>query len=159
MVILCALILSYRYNVNGLTTSSSSIVVYGVPQCRELVLLTSKLAAKAGIQTSFICAPDAEEGSRYLMYGNKNNEDENNNIHNENVAEPISKGDVIEKALQEANSLVLIAYDTLIESKTVKHLWVRLRQKACTRLFCYLKWVLLKMLMVVVAVSLEVAVI
>jgi hypothetical protein len=88
--------------VHGLTT-----VVYG-SQSRELVLLTSKLAAREQVETYTICAPGTEVGCRRLMYGA---EYANAGIDEPGKAKPISNGDEMQECLQRATCLTLIGYD------------------------------------------------
>jgi len=101
-----------------LFTASLSTVVYG-PQNPELLLLTAKLAAKAGIEASCICASGREEGCRRLMYGKDYVEA---GVDQQGNAKPISSGEDIQDALQSAESLVMICYDDPLDEKSVNTL-------------------------------------
>jgi len=93
--------------VTGLNT-----VLYG-PAARELLLLTSKVAAREGLDASFICAPGTEDNCRRLMYGS-----ESMNIDQPGHARPISSGEAIQESLQKANCLIFVGYDAPIDAKS-----------------------------------------
>jgi hypothetical protein len=97
-------------SVDGLST-----VVYG-PQSRELLLLTSKLAARENVETFTVCAPGTEIGCRRLMYG-KDYADAG--IDEEGNAKPISDGGEMQSALQKATCLTLVGYDEPVEGSAV----------------------------------------
>jgi hypothetical protein len=99
--------------VDGLST-----VVYG-PQSRELLLLTSKLAAREQIATYAICAPGTEAGCRRLMYGA---EYADAGVDAPGNAKPISDGDEMLMALHKATCLTLIGYDDHVEPSAVNTL-------------------------------------
>jgi len=123
----------------GLAEAFGTSVVYG-PSAKELILLTSKIAAKEGQESFCICAPGQESKSRRLMYGpppekegkdddsnegdNNNGDEETNNNNNiqTNMATPISSGDDIQNALSKANTLILVCYDKPVEEKAVNTL-------------------------------------
>ena len=96
--------------VDGLST-----VVYG-PQSRELLLLTSKLAARENVETCTVCAPGAESGCRRLMYGV---EYANAEVDAPGKAKPTSDGGEMQAGLQKATCLTLIGYDEPIEAAAV----------------------------------------
>ena len=106
-------VLSGLTPVHGLTT-----IVYG-SQSRELVLLTSKLAAREQVETYTICAPGTEVGCRRLMYGA---EYANAGIDEPGKAKPISDGGEMQACLQRATCLTLIGYDEPVEPATVNTL-------------------------------------
>lgn len=93
-----------------------STVIYG-PSQRELLFLTSKIAAREGIDASCICAPGTEGLARKLMYGKDYSEKE---IDEAGRAKPISTGDDMQESLKKANSLCLICYDQPIEVKALQ---------------------------------------
>ena len=93
-------------------------VVYG-PQSRELLLLTSKIAAREQIATYTICAPGTEVGCRRLMYGA---DYAAAGVDAPGKAKPISDGEEMVLALQKATCLTLIGYDDHVESSAVNTL-------------------------------------
>ena len=99
--------------------SGLNTVLYG-PAARELLLLTAKLAAREGLEASFICAPGTEGGCRRLMYGTEYVEQ---NGDKPGHARPISKGEDIQGSLESADSLIFIAYDTPIDEKSYNTLF------------------------------------
>ncbi|MGK3746245.1 MAG: hypothetical protein ACI90V_013107 [Bacillariaceae sp.] len=109
----------------------STVVTYGA-QARELILLTSKLAAKDGYDSFCICAPGQEGKSRKLMYGIEEGDDkagdddddgdDNSKQQQQRRAEPISSADDIQNALTKANVLILVCYDNPIEEKSLNTL-------------------------------------
>jgi len=127
--------LSFSGSNDGSTTSTrlrKTVVTYG-PDARELILLTSKLAAKDGYESFCICAPGQEDKSRQLMYGS---EDENDSAitdtdididtssgdEQQRRAIPVSSAEDIQKALMKANVLILVSYDQPIEEKALNTL-------------------------------------
>lgn len=97
-------------------------VVYG-PTAKELILLTSKLAAKEGHESFCICAPGQETLSRRLMYGDSSSSDDDNGDDDDTGrAKPICSGGDIQDALSKANALILVCYDTPIEEKSLNTL-------------------------------------
>jgi hypothetical protein len=86
------------------------------PQSRELLLLVSKIAAEKGVSTSCICAPGTEEGCRRLMYGS---DYAKNGVDKEGHAKPISDGEDIGAALQDATSMILVGHDNPVEVSTL----------------------------------------
>jgi hypothetical protein len=96
--------------VSGLNT-----VLYG-PAARELLLVTAKVAAREGLETSCICAPGTEDGCRRLMYGTEYIEEEGGD--KPGYARPVSSGEDIQDSLQSADSLIFVAYDTPIDEKS-----------------------------------------
>lgn len=126
----------------GLVEAFGTSVVYG-PAAKELVLLTSKIAAKQGHESYCICGPGQESKSNRLMYGapyeNKDDEDEGKDVEGKgddddnadadeeilvtgNRATPISSGDDMQNALSKASTLFLVCYDNPIEEKSVSTL-------------------------------------
>jgi hypothetical protein len=105
------LLLSYH-------ASSLSTVVYG-PQSKELLLLTAKLAAREGIDTSLICASGTEIGCRRLMYGVEYADQEQDE---DGKAKPVSGGEAMQDALTNADSIIFIGYDNPIDEKAAKTL-------------------------------------
>ena len=113
------------------TNIRRTVVTYG-PQARELILLTSKLAAKDGYDSFCICAPGQEGKSRKLMYGievgddddvgSSDNGDDDDPKQQQQRAEPISSPDDIQNALTKANVLILVCYDNPIEEKSLNTL-------------------------------------
>jgi hypothetical protein len=107
------------------TTNIRTVVTYG-PQARELILLTSKLAAKDGYDSFCICAPGQEGKSRKLMYGIEEGDDDGGDgdpkQQQQQRAEPISSPDDIQNALTKANVLILVCYDNPIEEKSLNTL-------------------------------------
>lgn len=95
-----------------------STVVYG-PQSRELLLLTSKLAAREGVDTFTICAPGTESGCRRLMYGT---EYADADVDEPGMAKPISDGGDMQDALKSATCLTLVSYDAAVEEAAVNTL-------------------------------------
>lgn len=106
----CCLLVS---SVQGLST-----VVYG-PQSRELLLLTSKLAARENVETYTVCAPGTEIGCRRLMYGK---EYADAAVDMEGNAKPISDGGDMQSALMKATCLTLIGYDEPVDGSAVSTL-------------------------------------
>jgi hypothetical protein len=104
------LALAFSSLANGLST-----VVYG-PQSRELLLLSAKLAAREGLDTSCVCAGGTEGGCRRLMYGTEYADAEKDEPGR---AKPVSSGEDIGAALEKANSLIFICYDSPIDEKSV----------------------------------------
>jgi len=121
-------------------STRKTVVTYG-PNARELILLTSKLAAKDGYESFCICAPGQEGKSRQLMYGSDDeNENENDSATmdtNTNTdtdtsigdeqpqqrrAIPVSSPEDIQNALTKANVLILVSYDQPIEEKALNTL-------------------------------------
>ena len=99
-------------------------VVYG-PTAKELILLTSKLAANEGHESFCTCAPGQETLSRRLMYGSSDDEsnDDDESIDDVTVrAKPISSSEDIQDALTKANALILICHDTPIQEKALNTL-------------------------------------
>lgn len=112
----------------GLAEAFGTSVVYG-PASKELVLLTSKIAAKEGEESYCICGPGQESLSRKLMYGKGKADDENEaeteNDDSENKiykAKPISSGGDMQDALSKASTLFLVCYDNPIEEKALNTL-------------------------------------
>ena len=108
----------------GLAEAFGTTVVYG-PSAKELILLTSKLAAKEGCESFCICAPGQEAFSRRLMYGTSKEGDDDKNDDSENTvpkATPISSGGDIQNALTRANTLILVCHDTPFEEKALNTL-------------------------------------
>jgi uncharacterized membrane protein YgcG len=111
------------------TNIRRTVVTYG-PQARELILLTSKLAAKDGYDSFCICAPGQEGKSRKLMYGIEEGDDDGGSDDDDDPkqqqqqqrAEPISSPDDIQNALTKANVLILVCYDNPIEEKSLNTL-------------------------------------
>lgn len=109
------IILSIAVTMIHLVNGLSSTFVYG-PQSRELLLLTAKIAAHEGIETSFVCASGTETGCRNLMYGSEYaaaDQDE------PGKARPISQPEDMQKALETTESLILIGHDNPIDEKTI----------------------------------------
>ena len=95
-------------------------VVYGPSTSAiELVLLTSKLAAKEGQESFSICGPGQESKYSRLMYGNDNDETTETDP---TMATPISAPDDMQNALSKANTLFLVCYDNPIEEKALNTL-------------------------------------
>jgi hypothetical protein len=111
LVVLVQALVLLTQEVDGLSTT----FVYG-PQSRELLLLTAKIAAKDGIDTSFVCAPGTESGCRNLMYGPAyaaaGKDDPGN-------AKPICQPEDMQRALERAECMILIGYDSPIDEKTI----------------------------------------
>jgi len=110
----------------GLADAFGTSVVYG-PASAELVLLTSKLAAKEGQESFAICGPGQESKSNRLMYGTKreDGEDEDKEVEEDSdtvVAKPISSGDDMQDALSKASTLFLVCYDNPIEEAALNTL-------------------------------------
>mmetsp|Transcript_3667 Transcript_3667/g.6487 ORF Transcript_3667/g.6487 Transcript_3667/m.6487 type:complete len:316 (+) Transcript_3667:129-1076(+) len=107
----------------GFAEAFGTAVVYG-PSAKELILLTSKLAAKEGYESFCICAPGQEAFSRRLMYGASNDEEEDDDDSGNTVpkATPISSGGDIQYALTRANTLILVCHDTPFEEKALNTL-------------------------------------
>jgi hypothetical protein len=114
----------------GLVEAFGTSVVYG-PAAKELVLLTSKIAAKEGHESFCICGPGQESKSHRLMYGapketeddgdndNSNDDEESNN---QILAQAISSGDDMQDALTKATTIFLVCYDNPIEDKNLNTL-------------------------------------
>lgn len=98
------------------TLSFITIIISG-PQSRELLLLVSKIAAGKGVATSCICAPGTEEGCRRLMYGS---DYAKSGVDKEGHAMPISDGEDIGAALQDATSMILVGHDNPVEVSTLE---------------------------------------
>jgi hypothetical protein len=113
MLSLIVFVLAFSDFANGLST-----VVFG-PESRELLLLTSKIAAREGIETSYISASGSETLSRRLMYGPDYSEEGKDEP---GKAKPVSSGEDIQECLEKANSICLICHDNAIEEKTVNTL-------------------------------------
>jgi len=110
-------------------------VVYG-PAAREMILLTSKIAAKEGQDSFCIVGPGQESKSRRLMYGapdEKKKGQEGNDEPSSDAersddsgpkysAQPISSGEDIGNALTKATTLFLVCYDQPIEEKALNTL-------------------------------------
>jgi hypothetical protein len=110
----------------GLVEAFGTSVVYG-PAAKELVLLTSKIAAKEGQESFCITAPGQESKSRRLMYGApKETEDDNISTEEESnnkvLAQAISSGDDMQNALKKATTIFLVCYDNPIEEKALSTL-------------------------------------
>eukprot|EP00536_Pseudo-nitzschia_multiseries_P012201 jgi/Psemu1/207903/e_gw1.451.8.1 len=100
----------------------TTTVVYG-PSAKEMILLTSKLAAKEGQESFCICAPGQEEFSTRLMYGaTATASDGDEEAETMPKATPISSGGDIQDALTRANTLILVCYDTPVEEKALNTL-------------------------------------
>ncbi len=101
-------------------------VVYGPSTSAiELVLLTSKLAAKEGQESFSICGPGQESKYSRLMYGDLSKDSNDNDETNETdsvMATPISSADDMQNALSKANTLFLVCYDNAIEEKALSTL-------------------------------------
>ena len=107
--------------IAGLADAFGTSVVYG-PVSKELVLLTSKLAAKEGEESFCIVGPGSENRSRKFLYGikeadelEKSKEEDSDKI----FATPISSGDDMQNALSKASTLFLMCYENPIEEKCV----------------------------------------
>jgi len=131
-MVLLGSILCLRTVVVGFSITSTSsppcgnVVLYG-STARELLFLTAKLAARAGLETSYICAPGSEEVGRRLMYGDNANVDDDNDDGIEDgrtkgLARPISSGEDIMAALQATNSIIFLGYDQPIDESSYKTL-------------------------------------
>mmetsp|Transcript_1341 Transcript_1341/g.3416 ORF Transcript_1341/g.3416 Transcript_1341/m.3416 type:complete len:309 (-) Transcript_1341:755-1681(-) len=106
----------------GFVEAFGTTVVYG-PSAKELILLTSKLAAKEGHESFCICAPGQEGLSSRLMYGASNGgDDDDDGEETTPRATPISSGDDIQDALTRANSLILVCHETPVEEKAINTL-------------------------------------
>lgn len=110
----------------GLVEAFGTSVVYG-PAAKELVLLTSKIAAKEGHESFCITAPGQESKSRRLMYGApKETKDDGENDDEESndkiLAQAISSGDDMQNALKKATTIFLVCYDNPIEGKALSTL-------------------------------------
>ena len=96
-------------------------VVYGPSTSAiELVLLTSKLAAKEGQESFCICGPGQESKNSRLMYGPK--DDETNEETDSVIATPISSGEDMQSALSKASTIFLVCYDNPIEESALSTL-------------------------------------
>jgi hypothetical protein len=113
MLVSTLIFLCFSSFADGLAT-----LVYG-PQAPELLLLTSKLAAKAGIDTSCMTSPGTEGGCRRLMYGVEYGDAGKDEAGR---AKPVSGGEDIQEALTKANSLVLVCYDQPVDAKSMNTL-------------------------------------
>lgn len=99
----------------GRVEAFGTSVVYG-PSAKELVLLTSKLIAKEGVESYCIVGPSQEPTGRKLMYGKR---DEYEDGDGENKAKPISSGADMQNALTKAKTLFLVCYDSPIEESAL----------------------------------------
>lgn len=98
-------------------------VVYGPSTSAiELVLLTSKLAAKEGQESFSICGPGQESKYSRLMYGDASKDEDEKNETDSIMATPISSADDMQDALSKANTLFLVCYDNPIEEKALSTL-------------------------------------
>lgn len=100
----------------GFAEAFGTTVVYG-PSAKELILLTSKLVSKDGQESFCICAPGQEAISRRLMYGDV--DEDGDDESNYRLAKPISSGGDIQEALTKANTLILVCHDTPIDEKAL----------------------------------------
>ena len=110
--------------IAGLAEAFGTSVVYG--PVSELVLLTSKLAAKEGEESFCIVSPGSERTSRKFMYGKKDDDDddkENEKDGDDKIfASVISSADDMQNALSKASTLFLMCYDNPIEEKSLSTL-------------------------------------
>jgi len=92
------------------------VVVYGTGP-KELTLLTSKIAAREGIDTSCIC--DESQALRYrrLMYGD---EYAQAGVDVDGNAKPVTEGEDIGAALKKAKCLILACYESSVTEETVR---------------------------------------
>lgn len=102
----------------SLVEAFGASVVYG-PSAKELVLLTSKLIAKEGKESYCIVGPKQEPTGRKLMYGSRDEYDENDGV---NRAIPISSGGDMQNSLTKAETLFLVCYDSPIEESALSTL-------------------------------------
>ena len=117
----------------GVTDAFGTSVVYG-PASKELILLTSKIAAKEGSESFCIVGPGQESKGRRLMYGAPPGEEDKDGEGDDNepaaaapveedpdriLAQPISSGGDMQDALQKATTLFLVCYDQPIEESAV----------------------------------------
>lgn len=114
VILLSGLVVVVAMGFN-LAEAFGTSVVYG-PAAKELVLLTSKLAAKEGEESYCIVSPTQEPVARKLMYGKRDDYDESDP---EIKAVPISSGGDMQDALTKANTLFLICYDKPIEESAL----------------------------------------
>merc|ERR1712216_1116831 len=71
-----------------------------------------------GMDASCICAPGTEDGCHRLMYGDGPSSISEENQTGNGFARPISSGEDIQGALENANSLIFVAYDSPIDEKS-----------------------------------------
>jgi len=95
---------------------SLSTVIYGTA-CRELQLLTSKIAAQEGIDASCVCSSSGIDSSYRIMYGKDDDDDSKTKEIDSTMVKMVSSNEEIANALGNANSLVLIGYDTPINEE------------------------------------------
>ena len=108
--------------------TDKTVVVYGIGQCPELTLLTSKLLCKEKFKTYCICNSDKVYASNNLMYGEeyakmvKEGEGTSNNLKDGggdddavNRVKLIYDGTSIQTALQQATSIVFVGHTTPID--------------------------------------------
>mmetsp|Transcript_8247 Transcript_8247/g.14951 ORF Transcript_8247/g.14951 Transcript_8247/m.14951 type:complete len:337 (+) Transcript_8247:24-1034(+) len=86
------------------------LVVFG-PGPSEMGLLVTKLAARAGIDSTYVCQAGEENGSMIMMYG----ADDKKPPEGENSASVVASGADIGAALSTTNCLALNCYSEMLQ--------------------------------------------